>query len=203
VSDWVICNSERWWQEAKKPSKTNHITPGVDTRLFVDHNTERNKVLWCAGCTGSNEMRSGLKRVELAEEVFKELKKYDIEGSMLTPDPHGSAVKNSSDMVDWYNTGKVLFVTSEREGVPNVALEAAACGCAIVGTNVGVLPRLLWEGVIGSVILPTVDEFVEAILTNFTQHNDLAKYYIKCGISKFDWSVVAPRYFDVFDKVLS
>jgi len=39
-----------------------------------------------------------------------------------------------------------LVHTSEVEGLPNAALEAMPCGCAVVGTDVGDVPFLIDDG---------------------------------------------------------
>jgi teichuronic acid biosynthesis glycosyltransferase TuaC len=42
-----------------------------------------------------------------------------------------------SELPAWYSAADVLVLPSSREGVPNVVLEAMACGTPVVATNVG------------------------------------------------------------------
>ena len=44
---------------------------------------------------------------------------------------------------DYYRAADLFLLTSRFESQSLVALEAAACGCPVVGTAVGVLPELL------------------------------------------------------------
>lgn len=46
----------------------------------------------------------------------------------------------------WMNAGDLLCLPSYNEGVPNVVLEAFACGCPVVATEVGGIPELLAPG---------------------------------------------------------
>jgi glycosyltransferase involved in cell wall biosynthesis len=45
----------------------------------------------------------------------------------------------------WLNACDVFCLPSESEGLPNVVIEALACGRNVVGTNVGGIPELLTE----------------------------------------------------------
>ena len=68
------------------------------------------------------------------------------------------------DMPVWYRSGTIYLVASCGEGVPNPALEAAACGLVVVGTRVGVLPELIEHDVNGMLLeTRSVGVAVEAI----------------------------------------
>jgi glycosyltransferase involved in cell wall biosynthesis len=46
------------------------------------------------------------------------------------------------DLPGYYQSADLLVVSSRHESQSMVALEAAACGCSVVGTGVGILPKL-------------------------------------------------------------
>ncbi len=41
------------------------------------------------------------------------------------------------ELVDYYNAADALILASEREGMPNVILEALACGTPVIATRTG------------------------------------------------------------------
>ena len=53
---------------------------------------------------------------------------------------HGSIAH--SELPDWFRAADVLVLPSRSEGVPNVLLEAAACGLPFVASDVGGIPEI-------------------------------------------------------------
>jgi glycosyltransferase involved in cell wall biosynthesis len=53
---------------------------------------------------------------------------------------HG--VRPQIELPDWYRAADVVVLTSHSEGIPNVLLEAAACGARVVASRVGGIPEL-------------------------------------------------------------
>jgi teichuronic acid biosynthesis glycosyltransferase TuaC len=54
---------------------------------------------------------------------------------------HGS--RPQTELADWYRAANVVALTSLSEGVPNVLLEAMACGATVASTNVGGVKEVL------------------------------------------------------------
>ncbi|MDD2715386.1 MAG: glycosyltransferase [Candidatus Wallbacteria bacterium] len=56
---------------------------------------------------------------------------------------------NLTDMRPFYRSLDCLVISSRREGLPLVLLEAMACGLPAIATTVGDIPRVITEGVEG------------------------------------------------------
>jgi len=54
----------------------------------------------------------------------------------------------------WLNASDVLCLPSLHEGMPNVVLEALACGIPVVATNVGGIPEIIEENANGFLVPP-------------------------------------------------
>ncbi|HYK02978.1 MAG TPA: glycosyltransferase family 4 protein [Thermoanaerobaculia bacterium] len=59
-----------------------------------------------------------------------------------------------------------VLVASMNEGLPNIAVEAAACGCAVAASRVGGIPEIVVDGETGLLLTPGVAaEWAAALVT--------------------------------------
>jgi glycosyltransferase involved in cell wall biosynthesis len=73
----------------------------------------------------------------------------------------------------WYSAADLLILASTREGLPNVVLEAMACGTPVVASRVGGVPEVVDTEVCGSLVdADDVQAFVAATLTRLRQPAD-------------------------------
>lgn len=70
-----------------------------------------------------------------------------------------------ADLVHWFRAADLLCLPSHNEGVPNVVLEAMACGTPVVASNVGGIPEVVPEYA-GTLVPPRA---VEALSTALVQ----------------------------------
>jgi glycosyltransferase involved in cell wall biosynthesis len=56
------------------------------------------------------------------------------------------------DAGTWYRDADIMLLTSDREGTPNVVLEAMAFGLPVVATRVGGLPAVVFESETGYLV---------------------------------------------------
>jgi len=146
AAHYVICNNpDRYYGEGVRPN-TCVISNGVDMDLWKKKTAWETRpldVIW------SSASSAGKKKGYL--EIIVDLKKLmvdagvtcDIRPVMSAFDP---VVQNEDEMVDWYNSGKVIICPSESEGGgPSMVLEALACGCSVVTNQIGSASELRGE----------------------------------------------------------
>lgn len=57
-----------------------------------------------------------------------------------------------TELCEYYNAADAMVLASSREGMPNVVLEAMACGTPVVATAVGGIPELITDPVAGELM---------------------------------------------------
>jgi glycosyltransferase involved in cell wall biosynthesis len=81
---------------------------------------------------------------------------------------------DNADLPRYLNTIKVLVVPSYREGLPNIVLEAMACGCIVLATPVGGIPALIHDGATGFITEDNSPETLSRHIRRALQHLDMA-----------------------------
>jgi len=100
----------------------------------------------------------------------------------------------------WMNASDVLCLPSLNEGLPNVALEAIACGLPVVASRVGGVPEIVREGVNGFLVPPSdSNALAEALRRALDTKWDHGA--IRASVSQFDWNVNARALLDVLEKI--
>jgi teichuronic acid biosynthesis glycosyltransferase TuaC len=66
-------------------------------------------------------------------------------------------------MTDWYSAADVFCLATEREGSPNVILEALACGLPCLATPAGEIASLLADGRVGRIVAAEPAAFAGAV----------------------------------------
>jgi glycosyltransferase involved in cell wall biosynthesis len=102
----------------------------------------------------------------------------------------------------WMNACDVLCLPSLNEGLPNVALEAMACGLPVVASRVGGVPEVAHDGLNGFLVPPSdpiaLAEALQRALATKWDRDAI------CGsVSLFDWDVNARTVLDSLSKALA
>src|SRR5213075_3184112 len=64
---------------------------------------------------------------------------------------------------DWYSAADLFCLASASEGCPNVLLEALACGCPVITTNVGGISELVTSPSLGVLVERSSQAFATAV----------------------------------------
>lgn len=107
------------------PDVSEFTTPG-----YRQH--EKLKVGWCQQMGGGLNSFKGLSDV-LVHVIARVGDRVDW--SVMTPD--AKSALGTEALVKWYQSLDVFLCTSSAEGGPHGPFEAAACGCAVISTDVG------------------------------------------------------------------
>jgi len=98
--------------------------------------------------------------------------------------------RTQSELAEWYSAADLFCLASQREGCPNVVIEAMACGSPVVASDVGGVAELISKPDYGRLVSPpTADKFAEAI-TGALQANWDRDEIAEAGCAR-SWSDVA------------
>src|SRR3990167_4369574 len=104
--------------------------------------------------------------------------------------------KQHKDISLWMNASDLLCLPSLMEGVPNVMLEAWACGIPVVATKVGGIPEILNDQNYGIMVEPQDSaSLAQALLEGLSKNWDIEK--IKQHSLEFSWEENAKKLFKI------
>ena len=117
-----------------------------------------------------------------------------------------SMLGNRSDVSEQLTAYDVLVLSSEREGLPLVILEAMASGTPVVATAVGGIPKVIEDGVNGFLV-PEVspDSFREVLQRVLAlpadQLNDMGRVAREGVLAKYSTRAMAEAYEAVYESI--
>lgn len=104
---------------------------------------------------------------------------------------------NVTNPLKYFYHADVFVLSSYAEGMPNVLVEAMACGCTPVSTDCPTGPReLLLDGKYGYLV-PMKDPVAMAAAIDQALHNPIPKDLLAEAVRPFDEDSVIRRHFDV------
>ena len=196
---WIFNNRECWIDSGHLP-RTVEIANGVDLEIFSVARppaARRPKVLW----VGSALYRRLKGYDDFMVPLRERLRARGIDCELLLVESRGPHKRTPREMAEWYNNGTVLVCASESEGTPNPALEAAACGCAVVSTRVGNMPELIRDDVNGYLVERDLDALAAGVDRALDAYPRLAEV-MQRDIRTWHWAERSRQHFALFRDVL-
>ncbi len=163
-----------------------YVPNGVDESFFRRTRARGSSGKLVVGWVGKPNPRKGADIVAQACALAGvELRKVDrTHRNALSPE----------NMREFYQDLHVLAVASDMDGTPNPALEAAACGVAIVSNRIGNMPEFL-DGNNGRLVERSVESLAAAIrkidVPDAVRMGEAARATIEAG---WTWRHQAPAY---------
>jgi glycosyltransferase involved in cell wall biosynthesis len=115
-------------------------------------------------------------------------------------------ISDRNHLIGCYQKASLFVLPSHHEGLPTVILEAMACGCPVLATNVGGIPNVIEDGLNG-VLIPPEDPIrmasvIQTLLANPERLNELgfqARHTIE---QSFSWEIIGSKFLDLYSSML-
>lgn len=105
------------------------------------------------------------------------------------------------DMPSLYSAADILILASQREGWPNVLLEALACGTPVIATPVGGIPECISNGPAGRLLSDRSVENVVAAVREFPL-SPASRVAARAYAEKFSWDATSKGQMQIFESVV-
>jgi glycosyltransferase involved in cell wall biosynthesis len=163
-----------------------YVPNGVDEQFFRRTRARRSSARLVVGWVGKPNPRKGSDIVAQAcAAAGVELRTVER--------THRNAL-GPEQMREFYQDLHVLAVQSDMDGTPNPALEAAACGVAVVSNRIGNMPEFI-DGKNGRLVGRDVEslaaELREISVVDAVRMGDAARSTVEAG---WTWRAMAPNY---------
>ncbi|HRY27845.1 MAG TPA: glycosyltransferase family 4 protein [Candidatus Moranbacteria bacterium] len=222
---FVIANSQGLAELSLKssPEKEIGIIPnGIDIEEFFPDLSKKNKDQFTIICVSRVTPRKGIRFLIQAFNVLS--RRYDYIKLVIVGD--GNERASLEDLVQalglkekvlftgpvlhekvlgYYQKANIFALPSMNEGMSNTMLEALACGLPLVATDTGGTKELIEDGQNGFIVKMKeshdLAEKIEKFLLNRNLEKEMGQKSRELA-EKLDWSVVANKYIDLYDKTV-
>lgn len=112
----------------------------------------------------------------------------------------------SGDIAKVFSESNIVVLPSYREGLPKVLIEAAACGRAVVTTDVPGCRDAIGQNVTGLLCkvnnAKSLAEMIEKLIVNNDLRNSMGKAGRELAEREFDINKVVEKHFEIYESNL-
>lgn len=166
--------------------------PILFLQLILELKKENNKIK--ALMIGANETDL------MYSETLKSIKNNSLEKNVEVK----KAVPQK-ELVNYYNSAKILALTSYSESSPKVILEAMACGKPILTTDILGNKDISINEKTGFVVpvnnLKKLTEKAKYLLENESERKKMGSFAVNYMEKKFTWEKIAKEYIELYKKI--
>lgn len=108
---------------------------------------------------------------------------------------------DNTELINWYNAADLFCLPSRSEGCPNVLMEALACGCPCVATNVGMVADIFQDSFMGKLVDNSqkgVQQGLEYVLSRQFDRQKIAE-----SMKQYSWDECAKKVLRVYEELLN
>jgi len=108
------------------------------------------------------------------------------------------------ELTDYLNELKMLILPSSSEGLPNIILEAMACGTPVLATPVGGIPDVIKDGKTGFIIESNSPECIAENVMSALEHpnlDEIAMNARKLIEKEYTYEVAVERYRKILENI--
>lgn len=106
------------------------------------------------------------------------------------------------DELRWiYGAADAIVLGSSREGLPNVLLEALACGVPVIASRVGGVPEIVTDPVMGRLVASRTPEGFASMIAEVLSAPPAGEA-VRRLVQGFDWAVTARAHTEVLERAV-